>query len=402
MLYRPAFLLLRSMLRITIFLFVSGLCLSLTTIAQPDPARPDLRQGAYYPEGMAAQRLTATAQTYLTRAAWEKRGALLQKGLRDGMELPEHPTFAPLKPIRHSLRQLDGYTVENVAFESVPGFFVTGNLYRPVGIPGKRPVVLCPHGHSNTLEGRTLEVAQQRCATLARMGAVVFAFDMIGYGDSKQCSHKLPKALKLQTLNAVRSLDFLLSLPDVDASRVGVTGESGGGTQTFLLAALDPRVTVVVPVVMVSAHFYGGCTCESGMPIHKRPTHETTNAELAALSAPRPLLLISDGKDWTKNTPTVEFPYMQNVYQLYGAKPKVANVHLPNEGHDYGPSKRMAAYQFLATHLGLDLNRVLKNGQPDESRNTMLDREALRVFTPEHPRPTQAVQGDDAVMALLK
>lgn len=394
------------MYRYAILLIINSLYFPFAA-AQPNPARTDLRQGAYYPEAEGAKRLADTAQTYQTRAAWEKRAALLRKGLRDGMELPERPNFAPLKPIRHSLRQLDGYTVENVAFESLPGFFVTGNLYRPVGMTGKRPVVLCPHGHSDLLEGRTLEAAQQRSATLARMGAVVFAFDMLGYGDSKQCGHKLPKALKLQALNAIRSLDFLLSLPDVDASRVGVTGESGGGTQTFLLAALDSRVTVVVPVVMVSAHFFGGCICESGMPIHKRPTHETSNAELAALSAPRPLLLISDGKDWTKNTPAVEFPYMQNVYRLYGAEDKVANVHLPNEGHDYGPSKRAAAYRFLATHLGLDISRVLKpvhrsDGAADESRNTLLDREALRVFTPQYPRPAQAVQGDDAVMSLLK
>ncbi len=383
-------------------LLLSCLCVSLTAVAQPNPARPDLRQGAYYSEAEAAQRLSDTARTYPTRAAWEKRAALLRKGLREGMELPEHPAFAPLKPMRHSLRQFDGYTVENVAFESLPGFFVTGNLYRPVGLAGKHPAILCPHGHSPTLEGRTLETAQQRCATLARMGAVVFAFDMIGYGDSKQCDHKLPKALKLQALNGIRSVDFLLSLPEVDASRVGVTGESGGGTQTFLLTALDPRITVAVPVVMVSAHFFGGCTCESGMPIHKRPTHETCNAELAALTAPRPLLLVSDGKDWTKNTPTVEYPFMQQVYQLYGAETKVSNVHLLNEGHDYGPSKRLAAYQFLSTHLGLDLNRVLKNGQPNETPNTMLDREALRVFTAEHPRPVQAVLGDEAVMTLLK
>ncbi len=389
------------MLRFPVLLLCGGLCVSQITAAQPNSARPDLRQGAYYSEPEAAQRLSDTARTYPSLTDWKKRAALLRKGLREGMELPDRPAFAPLKPMRHSLRQHNGYTVENVAFESLPGIFVTGNLYRPVGMTGKRPAVLCPHGHSGTLEGRTLETAQQRCATLARMGAVVFAFDMLGYGDSKQCEHKLPKALKLQALNGIRSLDFLLSLPEVDAKKIGVTGESGGGTQTFLLAALDPRVTVVVPVVMVSAHFFGGCTCESGMPIHKRPTHETSNAELAALAAPRPLLLISDGKDWTKNTPTVEFPFMQGVYRLYGAENKVANVHLPDEGHDYGPSKRAAAYQFLATHLGLDINRVLKNGTADETINTMLGREALRVFTPEHPRPAHAIQGDDAVMALL-
>ncbi|CCH00731.1 Acetyl xylan esterase [Fibrella aestuarina BUZ 2] len=369
---------------------------------RPDAVRSDLRQGAYFTEAEAAQRLTDTARTYPTRTAWEKRATLIRQGIRAGMNLPDKPAFAPLKPIRHSLRQLNGYTVENVAFESLPGYFVTGNLYRPVGFKGKRPVVLCPHGHSQTLEGRSLEAAQQRCATLARMGAVVFAIDMVGYGEATQCAHKLPTTQPLQTLNSIRALDFLLSLPEADAKRVGVTGESGGGTQTFLLTALDPRVTVSVPTVMVSAHFFGGCTCESGMPIHKRPTHETNNAEIAALAAPRPLLLISDGGDWTKNTPRVEYPYVQGVYRLYGAEDKVANVHLANEGHDYGPNKRAAAYRFLAKHMELELNRILSNGNPDETPNTLLSKDDLRVFTPEHPRPSQAVMGDEAVQALVQ
>ncbi|MBO0947746.1 alpha/beta hydrolase family protein [Fibrella forsythiae] len=384
-----------------VHVIVGGLCLVQAAAAQPTPARPDLRQGAYYTEAEGAKRLTDTAQTYLTRAAWEKRATLLRQGLHDGMELPEKPAFAPLVLFRHSLQQLDGYTVENVAFESLPGIFITGNLYRPLSMMGKRPAILSQHGHAKTLDGRTPESTQQRCATLARMGAVVFAYDMIGYGDSKQCEHKLPKALKIQTMNSIRAVDFLVSLPEVDPARIGVTGESGGGTQAFMLAALDPRVTVAVPVVMVSAHFFGGCPCESGMPVHKRPSHETSNAELTALIAPRPLLLISDGKDWTKNTPAVEYPFMQGVYRLYNAESQVANVHLPDEGHDYGPNKRAAAYQFLAKHLGLDLNRVLKNGQPDESRNTILSPEALRVFTDEHPRPAQAAMGDEAVSALL-
>jgi len=383
-------------------LLLLALLIALTALAQPNPDRPDLRQGAYFSEAEGAERLRQLAQSYPDRASWKKRVALIRQGLREGMKLPEKPAFAPLQPLRHSLRTLNGYTVENVAFESVPGFFVTGNLYRPVGFSGKRPAVLCPHGHSATLDGRFQEQMQQRCATLARMGAVVFAYDMLGYSDAQQSTHKLPNALTLQTLNSLRAVDFLVSLPEVDGAKIGVTGESGGGTQTFLLTALEPRIAVSVPVVMVSAHFFGGCVCESGMPIHKRPTHETNNVELAALAAPRPLLLISDGKDWTKNTPAVEFPHLRHIYGLYGAQERVANVHLPAEGHDYGPSKRQAAYRFLARHLGLDLTRVLVGDRVDESRNAILEPAALRVFDAAHPRPTRAVVGDEAVNALVK
>ncbi len=318
------------------------------------------------------------------------------------MNLSANPRFAPLEPIRHSRRELHGYSVENVAFESVPGFFVTGNLYRPLGLTTRTAAVLCPHGHTANQDARFVEQTQQRCATLARMGAVVFVYDMLGYGDSQQCSHKIPEALRLQTLNSLRALDFLASLPEVDPARIGVSGESGGGTQTFLLAALDSRVAVSVPVVMVSAHFFGGCVCESGLPIHVRPTHQTSNAEIAALTAPRPQLLVSDGKDWTKNTPAVEFPFLKTVYGYYGATDRVANVHLPDEGHDYGPSKRAAAYRFLAKHLKLNLSRVLKNGEIDESPNTLLDPAALRVFDEQHPRPARAVTGDEAVSMLIR
>lgn len=370
-------------------------------MAQPNPVRPDLRQGAYFTEEQGAQALKTFAATYHDRASWEARASLIRKGIREGMNLPNKSKFAPLQPIRHSFRKMNGYTVENVAFESLPGFFVTGNLYRPLSPVGKTAGILCPHGHATNQDARFLEQAQQRCATLARMGATVFIYDMLGYGDSKQCDHKILEALTLQTLNGLRALDFLTSLPDVDPNRIGTSGESGGGTQTFLLTALDPRIKVSVPVVMVSAHFFGGCVCESGMPIHKRPTHQTSNVEIAALAAPRPMLLVSDGKDWTKNTPSVEFPYIQTIYSYYGAKDRVESVHLPTEGHDYGPSKRAAAYRFLAKHLKLDLNRVQKDGQIDETPNILLDPSALQVFTTDHPRPARTVTGNDAVMALL-
>jgi hypothetical protein len=289
---------------------------------------------------------------------------------------------------------MDGYTIENVFFESLPGVYVSGNLYKPLHVSGKLPAVLAPHGHGK--DPRFGEATQKRCATMARMGAVVFTYDMIGYGDMQQCEHKIAPALKLQIINSTRALDFLCQQPEIDKTKIAVSGESGGGTQTFILAALDNRVAVSVPVVMVSNYFFGGCTCESGMPIHVRPDHATTNVEIAACFAPKPMLLVSDGDDWTKFTPDLEFPHIQRIYSFFDAKDNVENVHLPLEKHDYGPSKRKAAYDFLAKNLGLDLNKA------DETKSPVLPKEDLTVFNAQNPLPTNALKGNDAIISLLK
>ncbi|GEO06959.1 hypothetical protein AAE02nite_46230 [Adhaeribacter aerolatus] len=386
--------------------FVTAILLTTALINVPlqlqaqaiDPAM--LCQGNYFTEAEGKAALTQFASTYHDRKSWEKRAEIIREGIREGARLDKLPANTPLKPIIHSKRTYDGYTVENVAFESLPGYFVTGNLYRPTKTQKSYAAILAPHGHGNN--PRFQEYVQKRCATLARMGAVVLAYDMAGMGESDQNTHKFPQAVTLLSRNSMRAVDFLLTLPGVDPKRLGVTGESGGGTQSFLLTALDNRIAVSVPVVMVSAHFFGGCTCESGMPIHKSPNHQTSNVEIAALAAPRPMLLVSDGKDWTKNTPEVEYPYIQNIYKLYNKESLVQNVHLPNEGHDYGINKRKAAYGFLAKYLNLSLKEVTNaSGEIDESFVKVEPEATLRVFTAQHTRPAYAVMGDEAVAQML-
>jgi dienelactone hydrolase len=366
-----------------------------------------LRQDAFLTEDEGRKELANFAETYSNKVEWENRAENIRQNILIGAELAPLPEKTPLRPIMHSKRTYQGYTVENVAFESMPGFFVTGNLYRPTKKLESYAAILCPHGHFFPTDddpgGRMRKDMQLRCAALARMGAIVFAYDMVGWGESTQFDHyqfpmshdSLKKELKYQLWNSIRTVDFLLTLKGVDPKRIGVTGASGGGTQTFLLAAVDRRIAVSVPVVMVACHFFGGCICESGMPIHQSPRHLTNNCEIAALFAPKPMLVISDTSDWTRTVPTLEFPYIKHVYALYGAENNVENVHL-FEGHDYGPSKRAPAYRFLAKHLNLDLSSILNDrGEIDESFVTIEKKEQMLVFTPQHPRPPYAIKAID-------
>ena len=362
----------------------------------------NLCMGHFYTETQGEKVLADLKKMYPNKDIWLKRTKIIKEGILKGANLFPLPKKSPLKPRFTSIRKYNGYTVRNVAIESLPGVFVTGSLYEPEIKPDKMAAILCPHGHWSKPEdyGRYRADMQNRCASFARMGATVFAYDMVGYGEMGEMGwiHKHPQAFKQQLWNSIRVLDFMLSLDNIDPERIAVTGASGGGTQTFMLAAVDDRIKVSVPVVMVSSYFFGGCVCESGMPVHKSSHHQTNNVEIAALAAPRPLLLVSDGGDWTKHTPKVEFPHIQYIYNLMGVKNRVEYVHLPKEGHGYELSKRKAVYPFLAKYLDLDMSAIQdKNGEITEEGIVIEPYEKMKVFSASNPLPDYAVLTDDKV-----
>lgn len=373
-----------------------------------------------------------------TAADWQKRAENVRRQVKVATGIWPLPETTPVNAVMHGGIDRKEYTVERVYLESWPGHFVTGNLYRPKGRSGKLPAVLCPHGHwaNGRFFDAGLASAQQqivsgaerfvncgrfplqaRCMQLARLGCVVFHYDMVGYADSQQISFalahgyakirpemesadnwgffsaqaelRLQSIMGLQTYNSIRALDFVSSLPEVDAARIGVTGASGGGTQTFILAAVDSRPAVAFPAVMVSTAMQGGCTCENCSLLRI----DTGNIELAGLFAPKPLGMTA-ADDWTREIATKGLPELKQLYKLLGAEANVMARPLVQFPHNYNYVSRAVMYSWMNKHLKL--------GHSDpiiEEDFVPLSVAEMTVWDDAHPKPPS---GDDYERRLIK
>ena len=311
---------------------------------------------------------------YHDKASWEARRHLLKQEVRQRLGIdPLLAQCSTEAPTYSKVRRFDGYTVQNFRLKTVNGHTVCGSVYAPTG-KGKHPLIICPNGHF--ANGRYGKVQQLRLATLARMGAICVDYDLWGWGESAdevgKEAHQTAEAHVMQALNGIVILNHMIKRKDVDTLRIGVNGGSGGGTQVVLLTVLDDRYTAANPVVSMSSWFDGGCPCESGMPI-QLSGGGTCNPELAAMFAPKPMMVVSDGGDWTSTTPELEYPYLQRIYGFYNATDKVSNIHLPNERHDFGDNKRNAVYRFFIDTFGLNESKL------DESKVTIEEESALRA-----------------------
>ena len=307
---------------------------------------------------------------YKTKKEWENHRALLRQQVLVAAGLTPMPMKTPLRPrtIRHF--EYGDYAIETIIIEPFPGYVLGGNLYRPLGRKGPFPGVLSPHGHwkRGRLEDQPSYSVPALGVNLARQGYVVFAWDMVGYNDTRQTPHSFESPerslwsfnpMGLQLWNSIRALDYLLSLPEVDGERIAVTGGSGGGTQTIFLTAVDDRIKVAAPVNMVSAYMQGGDPCEEAPALR----FATSNVEIAALAAPRPMLLVSCTGDWTKHTPEEEFPTIRRIYDLYGRAANVENAHFDAD-HNYNRQSREVVYRFLAHRLKVNVDPKLMAEAP--------------------------------------
>lgn len=363
------------------------------------------------------------------QAAWATRREEVKTRVLLASGLWPAPERTPLKPVIHGRVERDDYTIDKVFFESIPGHYVTGNLYLPKNHGDKIPAILCPHGHWNNgrflddkagvkkqfdmgaekFENAARSPLQARCVQLARMGCAVFHYDMIGVADSVQftehrhgikpvgflspsAEQNLNGYFSLQIWNGERALDFMLSLPYVDHTRVGCTGASGGGTQTMILSGIDDRITAAFPCVMVSTAMQGGCTCENAnyLRIHQG------NIDIAALTAPRPLGMTA-ADDWTKEIATKGFPDLQKLYAMLGVPDLVEahpNIQFP---HNYNHVSRQQMYGFYNKyfHLGLPAD-------VDERDFTLSTREEMSVWNNEHPKPSGDQVGEPHEVAVCK
>lgn len=376
------------------------------------------------------------------KEAWERRAGELRQQMLVSLGMYPMPTLAAVKPVVHSRRELDGYAIEKVYFESLPGLYVTGSLYSPTSPLAegqKRPAVLCPHGHwangrfyytsdaemkrelatgAERFESAARSPLQARCVQMARMGIVVFHYDMMGNADNLQISSErvhgfgnpkvsnpevpsgkwllysttaegmLQNIMGMQTINSIQSLEFLLQRPDVDPKRISITGASGGGTQTFIASAIEPRFAGAYPVVMVSTSMQGGCTCENAVGLRVN----TGNVELAALTAPRPLG-VNAANDWTKDMAKDGFPELKKLYGLYGVPDAVSFHNATHFGHNYNHVTRVPMYGFMNRLFGLGLEEPIL-----EKDFQVLKAADMTVWDEQHPKPQGGIEFETGLL----
>ena len=323
----------------------------------------------------AEQRGNARREALRTKADAEAYVKSVQERIRTCFgPLPEK---TPLNAKVTKTLEREGYRIENIVFESRPGYLVTGNLYLPTTRKGQVPGVIGTCGHS--INGKAAEAYQSFAQGLARQGQACFLIDPVGQGERFQyLNEKLGSRLgggtsehnqmgSAQALvgeflgtwfvwDAVRALDYLLTRSEIDPKNLGVTGNSGGGTQTTWLCGMEPRFTMGAPSCFVTT-FRRHAENELPQDMEQCPpsvlAQDLDHCDFLAAMAPKPVIILAQEKDFFDNRGSTEsYERLKKLYTLLG-KPENIQLHIGPDPHGYSQSNREAMYRFFGKVTGI-------------------------------------------------
>ncbi|HYE98075.1 MAG TPA: prolyl oligopeptidase family serine peptidase, partial [Planctomycetota bacterium] len=334
------------------------------------------------------------------RAAHDREVPRLRNCLREAIGIDRLPApRARNVQVVGSLR-FDGYRVEKLVYETFPGAEVPAHLYLPEKAEGRRPAVLFVPGHWFA-DSKSKTDFQQMCAGLASLGMVVLAYDPVGQGERGVSlrDHRRTELLAvgvsqqaIMVFESACALELLRGRADVDPDRIGITGASGGGFNSWIMAALDPRIACAVPVVGTSDFL------EQLRAVRERDWYEAkehchfipgllrfaNNHELLAMILPRPVMVIAAHNDHGFRIPgnRAVVEYGRALGDTLGSPGRVGYFEDDAEGHGYGPRKRAAALGWLARWL---LGEEIDGARFAERTVPAWDAPELRCFRENRP-----------------
>jgi dienelactone hydrolase len=346
---------------------------------------------------------------------WLEKRPRLHREYMDMLGLWPMPEKTPLKATQTGIYEAEDFIIEKLHFQSRPGLYVTANLYRPYTTQSEKarklPAILYVCGHSNRGRDGNKSAYQDHGMWFAKNGYVCLVVDTLQLGEIPGIHHgtygireRKPVETRwwwhsagytpagVECWNGIRAIDYLLTRPDVDPERIGVTGISGGGAATFWIAAADPRVKVAVPVSgMSDLESYvknkvinGHCDC---MFLYN--TYQWDWTTIAALVAPRPMLFANSDNDsiFPMDGNRRVIAKLRTLYQMYG-KPDLVDEYVSKGGHAYRPDLRLAIFKFINKHLKGDTATPVKDIDFPE-----LPGKLLRVFPTDADIPKDVLNG---------
>lgn len=381
--------------------------ISVTSQVEASSQSPDAQPGeqiiANYFQYQVKQIESGWLQGIETLDDWRARREHLRQELLEMLGLSPLPQRTDLKVTITGTVETEDFIVEKLHYQSMPGLYVTANLYRPKQIDKPLPVILYLCGHARVEKdgvsyGNKVSY-QHHPAWFARHGFVSMAIDTIQLGEIPGLHHGTNREnmwwwnahgytpAGVETWNAMRALDYLQTRPEVDGNRLGVTGRSGGGVYSWWLAALDDRIKVAVPVAgmtdlqnyVVDGAIEGHCDC-----MFMVNTHRWDFPQVAALVAPRPLLLANSDKDVIFPLDGVERLHwkVREVYRLYGAEDRLGLLITE------GPHKDTQDLRIPTFHW---MNRWLKKEEEDPP----IEKPAIKFFEPEQLKVFSELPADE-------